>query len=174
MVPGAPEVAVASSFLVRPARTTTSPGAAQKVVSISSEVRSDSSSTCDRLTLKRVSVSLTSSFTVLLRRLMSTFSIFSSKGALYSTGWPATVLLSASRTAGPGTRAIWSLLMVASCPAATRMVGLETTRPRAFVSRKFRSNPSSSFGELRSSAKLPPVVAMASDAARATCESRAS
>ena len=49
---------------------------AQKVVSISSEVRSTARPWA-RLTLNLVSVSLTSSFTVLLRRLISTFSIFS-------------------------------------------------------------------------------------------------
>ena len=67
VVPGIPDVVVFSSLRVRPARTTTSPGAAQNTVSITSEVLSDNSLTLSRVVLKRVSVSLTSSLTVLLR-----------------------------------------------------------------------------------------------------------
>ena len=56
VVPGMPEVSVFSSLRVRPASTTTSPGAAQNTVSITSEVLSDNSLTRSSVVLNRVSV----------------------------------------------------------------------------------------------------------------------
>ena len=67
VVPGKPSFAVDSSLRVRPASTATSPGDAQNVVSITSDVRSDRALTSASVVLSRVSVSFTSSFPLFLK-----------------------------------------------------------------------------------------------------------
>ena len=66
-MPGKPSFAVDSSLRVRPASTATSPGDAQNVVSITSDVRSDRALTSASVVLSRVSVSFTSSFPLFLK-----------------------------------------------------------------------------------------------------------
>ena len=81
IVPGKPSVAVDSSSRVRLASTAISQCDVQNGVSITSDVRSDSSFTSASIVLSRVSVSFTSSFTVLFKRLILTLLISSLNGA---------------------------------------------------------------------------------------------
>ena len=159
VVPGKPAVFVDSSLRVKPARTTTSPGEDQNVVLITSDVLAVNLSTSAKGLSKRVSSSRTSILTVLLRRLILTLLISSVNGALYSTGGPSTGVPLSTGIGSPLTRATCSRVIVApSSPAATRIVGDDTTRPRLLDSTKSRSKPNSLFGELRSKLKVPTVV----------------